>query len=67
MKALVEKDGNQILGFIDFGAGAGEIRSAVQIAMIARLPFTSLRDAVLTHPTFREGLNPLFASVPSCH
>jgi hypothetical protein len=35
----------------------------VQIATIAELPYTKLRDAVLTHPT--EGLIPLFASVPS--
>lgn len=67
MKALVEKDGDQILGFTGFGVDAGEIMSAVQIAMIARLPFTSLRDAVLTHPTLMEGLNPLFGSTPSMH
>jgi hypothetical protein len=41
--------------------------SAVQIAMIAGLPFTALRDAVLTHPTLVEGLIPLFSSVPSVH
>jgi hypothetical protein len=38
--------------------------SAVQIAMIAGLPYTVLRDAVLTHPTLVEGLIPLFSSVP---
>jgi hypothetical protein len=37
---------------------------AVQIAMIARLPYTVLRDAVLTHPTLLEGLVGLFSSVP---
>jgi hypothetical protein len=36
--------------------------SAVQIAMIAELPYTKLRDAVLTHPTSMEGLIPLFIS-----
>ena len=30
--------------------------SAVQVAMIAGLPYTALRDAVLTHPTLVEGL-----------
>jgi hypothetical protein len=24
-----------------------------------------LRDAILTHPTLLEGLNPLFSSIPS--
>jgi hypothetical protein len=38
--------------------------AAVQIAMIAGLPYTALRDAILTHPTLVEGLIPLFSSVP---
>jgi pyruvate/2-oxoglutarate dehydrogenase complex dihydrolipoamide dehydrogenase (E3) component len=65
LKALVESDSNRILGFMAFGVGAGEIMSAVQIAMIAGLPYTGLRDAVLTHPTLAEGLIPLFSSPPS--
>jgi hypothetical protein len=39
--------------------------AAVQIAMIAGLPHTALRDAVLTHPTLVEGLIPLFSSAAS--
>lgn len=50
-----------------FGVGAGEIMPTVQIAMIAGLLFTALRDAVLTHPTLVEGLISLFSSVPSAH
>jgi pyruvate/2-oxoglutarate dehydrogenase complex dihydrolipoamide dehydrogenase (E3) component len=65
MKALVEADGERILGFTAFGWDAGEIMSAVQIAMIAGLPYTRLRDAVLTHPTMMEGLIPLFTSAPT--
>jgi pyruvate/2-oxoglutarate dehydrogenase complex dihydrolipoamide dehydrogenase (E3) component len=61
-KALVATDSDQILGFTAFGVEAGEVMSAVQIAMIAKLPYTALRDAVLTHPTMTEGLNSLFAS-----
>ena len=38
--------------------------SAVQIAMIAGLPYTALRDAILTHPTLMEGLIVLFSSSP---
>jgi pyruvate/2-oxoglutarate dehydrogenase complex dihydrolipoamide dehydrogenase (E3) component len=64
-KALVETDSDRILGFTAFGVGAGEIMSALQIAMIAGLPYTALRDAVLTHPTLVEGLIPLFSSVAS--
>ena len=38
--------------------------SAVQIAMIASLPYTALRDAILAHPKLAEGLMVLFSSVP---
>jgi pyruvate/2-oxoglutarate dehydrogenase complex dihydrolipoamide dehydrogenase (E3) component len=67
VKALVEAERDRILGFTAFGVGAGEILSAVQIAMIAGLPYTALRDAVLTHPTLVEGLIPLFSSAASAH
>jgi uncharacterized membrane protein YhhN len=50
-----------------FGVGAREILAAVQIAIIAGLPFTALRDAVLAHPTLVEGLIALFTSSPSTH
>lgn len=56
---------DRILGFTAFGVGAGEIMSAVQIAMIAGLPYTALRNAILTHPTLTEGLGALFSSAPS--
>jgi pyruvate/2-oxoglutarate dehydrogenase complex dihydrolipoamide dehydrogenase (E3) component len=64
LKALIEADGSRILGFTGFGVGAGEVLSSVQIAMVAGLPYTALRDAMLTHPTLVEGLIPLFSSVP---
>ena len=67
MKALVEAEGEHILGFTAFGVGAGEIMAAVQVAMIAGLPYTALRDAVLTHPTLAKGLIPLFSSVASTY
>jgi pyruvate/2-oxoglutarate dehydrogenase complex dihydrolipoamide dehydrogenase (E3) component len=65
LKALVETEGDRLLGFSAFGVDAGEIMSGVQIAMIAGLPYTALRDAILAHPTLLEGLGPLFASTPS--
>jgi pyruvate/2-oxoglutarate dehydrogenase complex dihydrolipoamide dehydrogenase (E3) component len=62
LKALVESDGERILGFTAVAVGAGETMAAVQIAMIAGLPYTALRDAVLTHPTLAEGIGVLFSS-----
>ena len=63
MKALVDTESDRILGITVFGVGAGEIMGAVQIAMIGGLPYTALRDAVITHPTLLEGLVALFSSV----
>jgi pyruvate/2-oxoglutarate dehydrogenase complex dihydrolipoamide dehydrogenase (E3) component len=65
MKALVESDGERILGFTAVGVGAGETMAVVQIAMIAGLPYTALRDAVLTHPTLAEGIGVLFSAEPA--
>ena len=65
LKALVEADGDRILGFTGFGVDVGEVLSSVQIAMMGALPYTALRDAMLTHPTLVEGLIPLFSSTPS--
>jgi pyruvate/2-oxoglutarate dehydrogenase complex dihydrolipoamide dehydrogenase (E3) component len=63
MKALIEKNGDRILGFTAFGVEAGEIMAAVQVAMLAGLPYTLFLDMVLTHPTMAEGLGNLFSAV----
>ena len=64
MKAIVAEDSDRILGFTAFGVDAGETMSAVQLAMIGNMPYTAVRDAVLTHPTLAEGLIVLFSSTP---
>lgn len=63
MKALVDAD-DHILGFTMIGSEAGEVMAVVQTAMVAGLPYTALRDAILAHPTMAEGLNALFGNVP---
>jgi pyruvate/2-oxoglutarate dehydrogenase complex dihydrolipoamide dehydrogenase (E3) component len=65
MKAIVGRDDDRILGFTMIGAEAGEVMAAVQTAILAKLPYQTLRDAVLTHPTMAEGLGSLFEKVPS--
>jgi pyruvate/2-oxoglutarate dehydrogenase complex dihydrolipoamide dehydrogenase (E3) component len=64
LKALVEVNGDRILGFTAFAVDAGEIMASVQTAMMAGLPYTALRDAIWAHPTLVEGLSPLFSSAP---
>jgi len=65
MKALVEADGDRILGFAMLGADAGEVTAVVQTAMLAGMPYTGLREAIIAHPTMAEGLSVLFANVSS--
>ncbi len=64
MKMLLAADSDRILGFTMLGADAGEVLAVVQIAMLAGLPYTALRDAILAHPTMAEGLNVLLTTVP---
>ena len=64
MKVLVDST-DHILGFAMIGSEAGEVMAAVQSAMLAKLPYPKLRDAVITHLTMAEGLGPLLGNVPS--
>ncbi len=64
MKALIGSD-DRILGFTAFGAEASELMAVVQTAMLGNLPYTTLRDAIFTHPTAAEGLLGLFANPPT--
>jgi len=65
MKALVGGSEDRILGFTMIGPEAGEVVAAVQMAMLAGLPYSRLRDAVLAHPTMAEALDALLSNVPS--
>ena len=65
MKALIDTESDRILGFTMFGAGAGEVMTTVQLTMLAGLPYTALRDAIIAHPTMPEGLIPLLLAVPA--
>ncbi len=60
MKAMVDADTGQILGATVLGIEGGEIMSMVQVAMMGRLPYTTLCDGIFAHPTLAESLNNLF-------
>lgn len=64
MKVVVNANDDRILGFTMIGSEAGEVMAAIQTAMLAQLPYTTLRDAVIAHLTIAEGLGPLFGNVP---
>jgi pyruvate/2-oxoglutarate dehydrogenase complex dihydrolipoamide dehydrogenase (E3) component len=61
MKAIVDAESDQILGAAVLGIEGGEVMAMLQLAMMGRLPFTTLREAVFAHPTLAESLNNLFA------
>lgn len=63
MKALIDPVDGRILGFTMIGAEAGEVMSVVQMVILAKGTYLTLRDAVLAHPTMSEGLNVLFSTV----
>jgi pyruvate/2-oxoglutarate dehydrogenase complex dihydrolipoamide dehydrogenase (E3) component len=63
MKAIVDADSGQILGATVLGIEGGELMAALQMAIMGKLHYTVLRDAIFAHPTLAESLNNLFASL----
>jgi len=63
MKAVVDAQNGQILGFTVLGLEGGELMAMVEIAMLGKLPYTVLQDAIFAHPTLAESLNNLFAAI----
>ncbi|KAI9167383.1 putative pyridine nucleotide-disulfide oxidoreductase RclA [Paramyrothecium foliicola] len=61
MKATVDAETGEILGFTCLGLEGGEIMSIVQTAMMGGLKWWDLEAAVWSHPTLAEGLNSLWA------
>jgi pyruvate/2-oxoglutarate dehydrogenase complex dihydrolipoamide dehydrogenase (E3) component len=60
MKVIVDSATDQILGCAILGIEGGEIMTMIQLAMMGKLPSTTLREAVFAHPTLAESLNNLF-------
>ena len=63
MKAVVDASTGQILGCAVLGIEGGEIMAVLQMAMMGKVPYTVLRDAVFAHPTLAESLNNLFSTL----
>jgi pyruvate/2-oxoglutarate dehydrogenase complex dihydrolipoamide dehydrogenase (E3) component len=61
MKAVVDEETGLILGFTCLGIEGGEVMSVVQMAMMGRVRWEVLRDAVWAHPSLAESLNNLWA------
>jgi pyruvate/2-oxoglutarate dehydrogenase complex dihydrolipoamide dehydrogenase (E3) component len=61
MKAIVDADSGQVLGCAVLGSEGGEIMTIIQVAMLGKLTYRAMADAIFTHPLLAEGLNTLFA------
>ncbi len=62
LKAIVDAESEALVGAAVLGLEGGEIMAMLQIAMLAKLPYTALRDGVFAHPTLAEAFNLLFYS-----
>ena len=63
MKAVVDAETRHILGAAVLAVEGGEIMSMLEIAIMAKLPYTALEDGIFAHPALAEGLNTLFMSM----
>jgi pyruvate/2-oxoglutarate dehydrogenase complex dihydrolipoamide dehydrogenase (E3) component len=63
MKVVIDAGTDQILGARIVCSGGGEIIHALYMLMLAKAPYTLLKQAVYVHPTLTEGLFRLIESV----
>jgi pyruvate/2-oxoglutarate dehydrogenase complex dihydrolipoamide dehydrogenase (E3) component len=63
MKAIVDANTSQILGCAILGIEGGELMAMLEIAMMGKLPYTVLREAIFAHPTLAESFNNLFTGL----
>lgn len=63
MKALVNAESGQVLGFACLGMEGGELMAVVQVAMAGGLTWRDLKNMIFAHPTLAESLNNLFSLV----
>ena len=60
MKAVVDAETKQILGFTCLGLEGGEIMAVVQVAIMGGVTYDKLQDAIFAHPSLAESLNNLW-------
>ncbi|HXF15811.1 MAG TPA: mercuric reductase [Burkholderiales bacterium] len=63
MKVIVDSGTQRILGAAVLGVDSREIIAIFQIAMMADMPYTALRDSMFAHPTLVGSLDNLFAAL----
>ena len=61
-EVVIDTKTDHVLGCTVLSVEAGEMIAAAQMAMIAGMPFTALRDTIWSHPTMVEGFNTVFGA-----
>ena len=57
IKIIIDAKTDKLLGGAIFAAEAGESISLIQVAILAGIPYTALREVIFSHPTLAEGFN----------
>jgi pyruvate/2-oxoglutarate dehydrogenase complex dihydrolipoamide dehydrogenase (E3) component len=60
LKAVVDADTEEILGAAVLAPEGGELMSMFELAMMGKLRYSVLEDAVFAHPAYAESLNTLW-------
>ena len=60
LKAIVDADSEEILGAAILAPEGGELMSMFELAMMGKLRYSVLEDAVFAHPAYAESLNTLW-------
>jgi pyruvate/2-oxoglutarate dehydrogenase complex dihydrolipoamide dehydrogenase (E3) component len=63
MKVIIDAETDRILGAAILGMEGGELMSVLQMAIMGGLPYTTLENAIYSHPTLAESLNNLFSGL----
>jgi len=60
LKAVVDAGTEEILGAAILAPEGGELMSMIELAMMGKLRYSVLQDAVFAHPAYAESLNTLW-------
>ncbi len=60
LKAVVDADSEEILGAAILAPEGGELMSMFELAMMGKLRYSTLENAVFAHPAYAESLNTLW-------
>jgi pyruvate/2-oxoglutarate dehydrogenase complex dihydrolipoamide dehydrogenase (E3) component len=60
LKAVVDAESEEILGVAILAPEGGELMSMFELAMMGKIKYSTLEDAVFAHPAYAESLNTLW-------